>query len=224
VGTGGRGRCKRVEIRDEKRRHGVEWDGRKSECKGGDGKRQTAGSEEATELGQGAREPFFGGVGREGEGGGDIEYRLLPEEAEKQEGAISIREAGDRIVEMRQEFWKIGRVRGCGLVADHGGDLSFVLGAPGAKPDGIAGGVAGGEDEPTGKGAATAECVCFASQEKEDGLGDIFGEGGIASLTDSGGVDEAAVTMDQNGKGRLGAVMEEVIEEERIRGGVGHRK
>jgi hypothetical protein len=73
--------------------------------------------------------------------------------------------------------------------------LFFVVVAAGGGAAGFFDGEAGDVEEPTGHVGllGRAALVDAASEEDEDGLGDVGGEVGVAGLTESGGVDEVEV-------------------------------
>jgi hypothetical protein len=178
---------------------------------GGEGGGGEGGGEVALEPCEGAGEAFLGGVFGEAEGLGDFVKGLVFEVAEGEDGAVGEGEMGEGAIEMAGEVLVEGCGGGLGFMSHESG-LPFVAEAALSAFARIQDAVVGGFEKPTAEGGVGAEVGGFFGDEDEDGLGDVFGEGGVADLAESGGVDEVEVALDDGGEGSVAAGGEKVGE------------
>ncbi len=114
-----------------------------------------AGEDEAKFF-EGAGDAFFGGVFGGVEGEGDFGEGFFLEDAEEDGVAVFGGEAGEGGVEVGGEVVE-GGFGGSGDGGPHGGGLLFVAGTAGLALEGVGGGEAGGDEEPTGEDDAGGE-------------------------------------------------------------------
>jgi hypothetical protein len=171
---------------------------------GGEGGGGEGGGEAALEACEGAGEAFLGGGFGEAEGLGDFVDGAVFEVAEGEEGAVGEGETGEGAIEVAGEVFVGGWDGGLGFVSHEGG-LPFVMEAALRAAARIQDAVVGGFEKPAAEGGVGAEVGGVFGDEDEDGLGDVFGEGGVADLAECGGVDEVEVALDEGGEGGVAA-------------------
>jgi hypothetical protein len=95
----------------------------------------------------------------------------------------------------------------------HGGGLRFVAGAAGLGAEEVGGDELGDLMEPRAEGGFVEEGGGFLGEGEEDGLGGVFGEGGVAEAEETDGVEPGGVALDEQAEGRLGVLGDELVEE-----------
>lgn len=160
--------------------------------------------EEGAEFFDSTGDALFGGGFAGADAGGDFVERAFLEVEEDECGAIGGGEAGEVSVEEGAGFAEFvglgGHFHGvcpCGL----NGGAGFADLAAAVCAAGFTAGVAGDAEEPGAQGLARGDAVGFLGEDEEDGLGDVFGGGGILKLAACGGVDEVEVLADEGFEG-----------------------
>ena len=129
-----------------------------------------------------------GGVFGDAEGGADFAEAAAFHVVHGDDVAVLGIEAGESGIEFRGDRIPRGVLLGVISLKCHPGGLLFVQAAAILDFSRVAGGVMGGEDEPTRERGAVADGVRLSGQENEDRLRDVLGKVLVADLTTRGRV------------------------------------